>query len=283
MGLTPRIDKKEQKKGKYIVYALVDACSGEIRYVGKSSNGLVRPMSHLKERIYNGVLKNTHLYKWVRKMLRDGKTIEVKVLETCERDICAEREIHWIKTLREGGARLCNATNGGEGCLGRKMSEKTKAALIKAHTGKKAIDEQRLKMSIAHRGLTSSRKGVTLSEEQKQKISKNSARLSGPANPFYGKKHTEETKKRISLSKRWCESPMLNKKQSDAAKDKIALSSKTRIPIICNETGEVFPSIKSAARNMNVFSQNIDTHLKNKSKHKHVGGFTFSVIQEKLS
>ena len=37
--------------------------------------------------------------------------------------------------------------------------------------------------------------------------------------------------------------------------------------------------VPPAARELNLFPQNIATYLKDKIKHKHVGGFTFSLVQ----
>jgi hypothetical protein len=278
-GLSPK--NQMGQMGKHLIYALVDTNGDGIRYIGKSSNGIYRPRQHLRSTYYNGPLKNTHLYNWVRKMISENKIIDIVVVEYCEKELCADREIYWIKRFREEGYNLCNQTDGGEGCFGRKVSEKTRAAISRGRFGKKMTEEQRKKLSIAHLGQASPRKGVKLSAEQKMKISQNSARLSGPKNPFFGKKRTEETKKRISMNRRGISSG-IGRKVLPETRAKLAALQKHRKPVICHENGKEYPSIRSAARELGLFSQNIDAHLKNKNKYKQVGGFTFSLAQGEI-
>ena len=74
-----------------------------------------------------------------------------------------------------------NMTDGGEGCTGRVFSKDT----IK-------------KMSLAKIGKPSPRKGVKLTEKEKQKMSDSrKGKHSGQNNPFYGQTHTDEAKDKI--------------------------------------------------------------------------------------
>lgn len=71
--------------------------------------------------------------------------------------------------------------------------------------GKNHTEEARLKMSISRKGKytgeNSSRWGIPMSEEAKQKLSIKASEKTGEKNPFFGKVHRDDTKKRISLAK----------------------------------------------------------------------------------
>lgn len=76
-----------------------------------------------------------------------------------------------------------NSTKGGEGVLGCK------------HTGmygKKFTEEHRRKLSLAHMGQPSARKGKPLSEETKAKIREARKVQVGEKHPMYGKSHKDE-------------------------------------------------------------------------------------------
>lgn len=107
-------------------------------------------------------------------------------------------EKHFIKrydTFKNG----YNSTLGGEGCLGKEMSEETKKRLSELNFGennpmfgKKQSLSSRLKLSKALKGRISSLRGRNLSEEHKRKI----------AISHIGKFHSEESRLKLSLTKR---------------------------------------------------------------------------------
>ena len=90
----------------------------------------------------------------------------------------------------------------------------------------------------------------------KQKISKINT---GEGNPFYGKKHTEESLKKIS----------------ESGKGRIPINRKK---IICVELNRVFDSIAEAGRELNIGSQNICKVLKGERKTS--GGFHWKYYEE---
>lgn len=99
--------------------------------------------------------------------------------------------ISWLGTMRPGGYNL---TKGGDGSVGRKLSQEHKETLLRTSRGYKRSDENKQKLSeIA--------KGRKLSKETKRKIS-----LAGIGNKYaLGFKHSEETKKKMSeaAKRRW--------------------------------------------------------------------------------
>ncbi len=128
-----------------------------------------------------------------------------------------------------------NLTTGGDGGLGRvpwnkgkKFSDESKAKMSVAHMGntarrgKKATEETRVKLSESHRGYKHT-------DEQKAKIS---ASQKGRVSPMKGKKHSEETKKKMSIValKLGLKSEETKKRMRKAQKGK-TFSEETRIKI----------------------------------------------------
>ena len=94
-------------------------------------------------------------------------------------------------------------------------------------------------------------KGKTHSNEWSEKMSK---KFSGKGNPFYGKHHTEETKKKISESRKGKMTgknhPMYGKKHSQEDLDKMSKNrqGKGGKRVLCINTGEIFNCMMDAAR-----------------------------------
>ena len=93
--------------------------------------------------------------------------------------------------------------------------------------------------------------GHKWSEEQKQLISQ---MFMGEGNPFYGKHHTEETKKKISNSRKGKNvgenHHFYGKHHSEDSLEKIAQNRKSKggKKIMCLNTGEIFNCMMDAAR-----------------------------------
>jgi predicted nucleic acid-binding Zn-ribbon protein len=108
---------------------------------------------------------------------------------------------------------------------GRHPSDETRRKMAESHTGKTHTEETKRKMSESAKGkvrsrehvmnLAEARKGHRHTEESKRKIregvkkrfrddptivEKLSCKMTGENNPFYGKKHTEETRQKISAN-----------------------------------------------------------------------------------
>ena len=133
---------------KHLVYALVDPTTNEIRYVGKSSQGIKRAYDHKKA---SNLKVFTHKTNWIKKLISSGLDYNVQIIEICNDDNHAiEREIHWIKHYRDLGLNLTNLTGGGEGNVGWNPSEEVRknmsAAAIKKHE-----DNPELRTQIAEK------------------------------------------------------------------------------------------------------------------------------------
>lgn len=163
---------------------------------------------------------------WKYAVNKYGLNVEILHDDVSWEDACKiEQELikqYGRKAFGEG--TLVNLTEGGDGQLGLKASEETKA-----------------KMSEAHIGLNTWSKDRTMSEEQKQHmrdyIAKNGAFATGHIKSeesrrrtseklkgrklALGFKHTEEYKQRISIERTGEGNPMFGKNHSDETKQKM--------------------------------------------------------------
>lgn len=148
------------KKLKYIIYALQDPISLEIRYIGKSANGLIRANAH----VYHTDLKTSKSYKsnWIRQLKNQGlKPIVKLVQELNSLDEINQAEQYWIKYFKDQGCPLTNATNGGMGRCGLVHSEETKQKIRLGQKNKKVA-----------RGKDHGMYGRSRTDEEKKLISK---------------------------------------------------------------------------------------------------------------
>ena len=174
---------------KHIIYALTDPETADVRYIGRSSSGMKRPLSYNVDsmaRNKDGSWKrNTRVFHWVRSVLARGMKVDCVVLEYRPPEIVDKNETNkWlddhekkaISHYRGIFARLTNLTDGGEGITGCSATPERKAKIGAANKGKRRSSEQkalmsasakircndpeyRKKISAAHKGLPSPMKG----------------------------------------------------------------------------------------------------------------------------
>lgn len=90
----------------FIIYALCDARTHQVRYIGKSERGLVRPLEH------QNYSHNPDLAAWLRDLVVSRSEYVVLVLATATSvEQLADLEAHWIATGRYWGWPLCNRTH----------------------------------------------------------------------------------------------------------------------------------------------------------------------------
>ena len=142
----------------YIIYALKEKMSNEIRYVGLTTQ-------KLKRRFYDHLRckKRDYKYNWIKKVGKDN--IEAIILEDKiqTKEILIEREIFYIKYYKDNGHRLTNLTNGGEGWNNTPFSDEHKKNISLTHAdvtgeknpmfGKKHTDDAKKIMSDKRKGL----------------------------------------------------------------------------------------------------------------------------------
>lgn len=171
------------------------------KYVGQT----IKPIEkRLKEHFKSAYIekRDTYFCRAIIKYDKDNFNIiclEDNILVS-ELDAAEEYWIAWYETFGKHGY---NSTSGGK--QGR-MSEETKKKISAAHKGVPKSEEAKRNSSIAqkgkHVGSLNHFYGKKHSEETIKKIKKTlEGKLSGENHPFYGKKHSEESKNKISASK----------------------------------------------------------------------------------
>ena len=112
-----------------VVYGFADPDTREMRYIGKTITGMRRIWKHAYK-ARSGSSECPHLYNWMRSLTVHGKAPVVVAIEyvDCGGDIDTT-ERGWIAYFRALGCDLTNRTDGGDGGLGRPMSDAMKQQL----------------------------------------------------------------------------------------------------------------------------------------------------------
>jgi len=166
--------------GNVIIYTLSDPQSLQIRYVGVTKRVLSKRIREHVRDAKNGI--KTHRCNWIRQILQSNKYPFIEIVDQVNECEWEFWEQYWISQFKQWGLSLVNKTIGGGGTLGNK--------------GWKHTTESKERIRKSNSGVNNYNYGKSLSKEWKKKIS---ASLTGKSNPFFGKKHTEET-----LMKKYC-------------------------------------------------------------------------------
>jgi hypothetical protein len=216
------------------IYALAEPDTGEVRYVGKTLNGVERRVrGHVKSAHDGGRL---YVHNWLRKLDVPPQFI---IIEALPEDELAEAEKYWIKFMRLTGARLTNLSYGGEG---GSLAEEVRARIGEANrgrsnpkasarlTGRKHSPERRAKLREAMQNISPEKRAAInakISEANRDPSPETRARISESARgrkkqspesiaknaeARRGQKRSPETRARMSAAafRRWerkrCES-----------------------------------------------------------------------------
>ena len=177
-----------------LVYKHLRKDTNEVFYIGIGKDN---------KRPYHKSHRSSH---WKSIVNKTDYEIEIIENDLTWEEAC-ERERYWIKfygrkDLNEGS--LVNMTDGGDGTVGHSLTLEHIDKIKKTLKGRTFTKEHREKLSeIGKLKYKSGEitninwKGRKHKEISKQKISENHADVSGSKNPFFGKKHTEETKRKM--------------------------------------------------------------------------------------
>lgn len=149
----------------FCIYVFSDEW-GVPRYVGKSKNFNVRIKQHLNRDRFR---YKSHFYNWLNKCISEEIEYFVDILEEVTQENWKEREVFWIKHIKENGYKLTNMTDGGDGNnnqifseeskkqrsesrKGVRLSERTKQLISERHKGRLVSTETRLKLSEINKG-----------------------------------------------------------------------------------------------------------------------------------
>jgi hypothetical protein len=155
------------KETNYYVYTHSTEKHG-IFYVGKGTEKRIK----IVERAHN-----LHHTRIVNKYGKENITVKSMLCRSEQHDL--DLEVKMITALRNGGVKLTNMTDGGEGFSGMVHSDKSKAKMSAVQKGRIVSDKTKLKMSESAKNR---------SDETRAKMSVSQI----------GKTHSEETRVRMS-------------------------------------------------------------------------------------
>jgi hypothetical protein len=177
------------------IYALVDPRTCRYRYVGKADNPKLRLQRHLQPKKLSG---NTHKESWLRDLIAAGNLPTLKILECVKKTEWEVAEKYWIAYFRAYGEDLTNGTLGGDGASFPGSLNPMYGRCGKAHPafGKKRPQWVVDKIRDAQKGVSK-----PMTPEHRQAAVERGKKQVGSKNPFYGKAHSEITKKAWSESR----------------------------------------------------------------------------------
>jgi len=175
------------------IYALIDPLTNEVRYIGKTNNKKRRIWEHNNE----SKLKRTHKEKWIQSLKNKGAEPIFDIVDIVQLVEWQFWEKHYMSLYKSWGFDLVNGAEGGIGGSGMR--------------GRKHSAESIEKIKMANKGKVFGH----MSEELKKKISDANR---GERHYFYGKHHSEESKKNMSQSH-------IGVKHSKETKEKISNNS----------------------------------------------------------
>jgi len=185
---------------KNLIYVLIDPRNGEFRYIGLTSQGMIRPKVHTKDVQH----EDTYKARWIKKLQKLGLKYEIGILqELVHPDQLPAAEIKWISCYKGMGCQLTNATDGGEGTLGYKYTEERRASISgennpnygNHHSPETCKKISEAKLSAMRSGSKCYRYGKCLKAETRAKIS---TTLKGNTPWNKGISPSEETCKKLS-------------------------------------------------------------------------------------
>jgi hypothetical protein len=100
---------------KVYIYGLYSNVDDTIRYVGKTNNLEIRLKMHYSQRNFSF----THKNNWIKKVIKNGNLIKIKLIEEVLVNDWQEREKYWINYYKNS---LTNTSSGGLGGSGRKYN-----------------------------------------------------------------------------------------------------------------------------------------------------------------
>lgn len=170
------------------IYALNDPTSGRTRYIGKSK----KPRDRFSKHLNRSRRETNHRANWINSLRNIGQEPVLEILDEVPEVEWEFWEREWIQLYRVLGFDLVNSTEGGIGWINPspKMKEIARDTENPRFTGKHHTEKSREKIRVANTG-------HEVSEEAREKIRR--ARLGKPSSNK-GKRHSEETRKKISLA-----------------------------------------------------------------------------------
>lgn len=114
------------------IYTLAHPLTGELRYVGKTTQTLNK---RLGQHIDYAKKKRTKTGSWIQSLVKQGLKPIIEELDSVPVELTVITEQYWISQFKAWNYRLTNLTDGGEGLSGYTMSEESKRKISKSRKG----------------------------------------------------------------------------------------------------------------------------------------------------
>lgn len=226
------------------------------KYVGQSDNIKRRWKAHYRE-----LTTNRHYSKHLQNAWNKygENNFNFKIIEYCDIELLNEKESYWI-SYYDSYKNGYNLTLGGNGLRGYKFSEASKIKMKLNHYDMHGENNPMFGVSLYD----------VLNEEEiikwKENLSKSQM---GELNSFYGKTHTDETKRKISIAnkgkitgeKHYFYGKKLSKEQIDKMHKGWLLKYQNNNPlarkVICLNDLKIYNSISDAHKECSIHSASI--------------------------
>lgn len=197
------------------IYKITNKINGD-SYIGRSVNIERRFMEHKTPKNGGGRIIHAAIEKY------GLENFSFEVLEECSEEELDSLEVYYIEKLKPE----YNISSGGKGPSGMRHTDEVKELLREKARAEWCRKTEEEKEKIIRENLTGPRVGHSVSEETREKLRQKNI----------GKKQSRETvEKRMKT--------MQKKRESGWKKDPTG----NWKPVICLESGMVFPSVKAAA------------------------------------
>lgn len=237
---------------KYLIYGLLDPFTNELRYIGRSSNGIQRPRNHF---IPSKLKEFNYKNNWIKSVINKGKKPIIFVIEYLNSsNLLNDSEQFWIAYFKGLGCKLTNLTVGGGGINGYRHKNITKEKISKnnaRYNSKKVVDQYGTiynSASEASRILKINKRNVDCIArgDLKHKFS----------NGYTFEYLTDVLNRNDNRARRtYCT------KEERAKSDKIR-ANKLKQKVKCIESNKIYNSLKEATTELGLASGVLSKHLK---------------------
>lgn len=254
----------EQKEKLYSIYVHTNKINNK-KYIGQSCIPLEKRWNkgegYQRCPYFYRAIKKYGWDNFIHEVLKDGLSKE-------QADYWETFYIKEFKTLNPDFGY--NLTLGGEGSVGRVLSDESKRKMSNSQKKRFTSQEERDKISKANSGEKGYWFGKNLPDEIKQKISKankgkhfNDESKQKLSNSLKGRKLSEETKQKMKAGRQGENAHMYGKHHSEESKKKMSEKHKGKncgedninsCKVRCIETNEIFDSMASAAKSVGLKS-----------------------------
>lgn len=231
-----------QTDRQWKIYTLTDPRTERVRYVGVTFRGKQRFNEHISRAVTGG---KTHRDCWIRSVIAVGMRPVYQIVEAGKGEGWQDAERRWITHYRQT-EDLVNHTDGGDGTPGCIPTPELRQKWSKMRAGVPYAPGRKSAMLGQHHTAEAKEKiriagtGRALSAEAKAKLSA----------AHTGKTLSVEHIEKMAAAKR-------GKTLTEEHKRKIAASTTGRKPVLCIETGQIYPSITAASRDLSVAETSI--------------------------